>query len=187
MTDALSSEQLNQVINNTVVVILARPDLHSEWNKDLNHLLRQARAAGLEAEAIFVSAVINLLAHPDDVLPTGTQYDNAWDTIRHGLETGSLPGPAREEPSIDRLLETVVDAVVIALTEDSSHLPMLEEELHEMRATAAESGLMDLLHWLDNVVEIINGTDPRTLQPAADGAYAAHWQLLIERLESDHS
>lgn len=184
MIEALNEEQVNQVIHNTIVVMLARQDLQSEWQADLFDLLHQAQTADMIEEAIFLAAVIALLDSPDDELPTGTRYDPAWHAIRTGLDTGSLPGTSQSEISLDRLLQAVVNAIVTVRRDNPHQVDALEEELHEMRAAAAEAGAQDLLHWLDDTIEVLHGSDPAAIASAHTGMFADQWHTLTERLQS---
>jgi hypothetical protein len=45
MTLALTSDQVNQVVSNTTMVMLVRPDLLPEWRDNLMELLQQARSS----------------------------------------------------------------------------------------------------------------------------------------------
>jgi uncharacterized protein YbcC (UPF0753/DUF2309 family) len=187
MSLVLTSEQVNQVVSNTTLVLLVRPDLLPEWQENLMDLLRQARSAELYEEAIFVSAVLALLYAPGDTLPTGTIYDYAWQTILTGLQTG-MPQPAvsqGDEMTLDRLLNSVAEAVIAVMTQIPEQKDTIADELREMRGAAVEAQVDELIRWIDDLLALIAGTSPAELGGDQQGIYGAYWRLIMRSIETN--
>ncbi len=187
MAIALTSEQVNQIVSNTTLVLLVRPDLLTDWRNNLVDLLRQVRESNLHEEAIFVSAVLALLNAPDDTLPTGTPYDSAWQAILNGLHNGvpHRAGPPGESMTLDRLLESVADAVITVMTEIPDQIGAVVEELGTMRAAAVEADVPDLIRWIDDVLALLNGTLAEGQGDDHEGVYGAFWRLIARSIESN--
>jgi hypothetical protein len=185
MARALTSEQIRQMVNNTVVVLLARLDLLPEWQENLLDLLQQAREAHLDEEAIFVSAVLALLHSPGDTLPTGTVYDNAWQSIVTGLRTGNVqPALADDETmSLERLLDSMAEALVAVMTQVPDQKPTVAGELREIRAAAAQADVSALTNWLDDALAVLDGAPVQSLGQNHQGVYAAYWNEVIQKLQ----
>jgi hypothetical protein len=185
MAHALTSEQIRQVVNNTVVVMLARLDLLPEWQENLLDLLQQARDANLDEEAIFVSAVLALLHSPGDTLPTGTAYDYAWQSIVTGLRTGAVePAPAEEEAlSLDRLLSSMSDALIAVLTQVPDQRETVTDELREIRTAASQANVSELTNWLDDALAALDGTPVQSLGQNHQGIYAVYWNEVAQKLQ----
>ena len=181
MAYALTTEQVQQVVQNTVLVILARPDLLPDWQSNLNDLIGQMRAAALDDEAIFLAAVRVLLDRPADTLPTGTQYDQAWQAIITGLQTRSLPQAREESITLDRLLNSIVQAVTAVQTHAAEQRQAIYEELLQIQAAAVESEVPELVVWLDDALDVLDGAVPSERAHHHSGVYSAYWQSLIEK------
>lgn len=184
MAQALSSEQIDQITNNTLLVLLARPDLLDDWRDNLLELMKQAQQADLESEAIFAAALLSLLHSPNDSLPTGTEYDYAWEAIRTGLRTGSVQ-PADRAMSLDQLLGTVAELAIAVMTEAVDQKPVVARQIREIRISAAEADARELAVWLDDVLALLDGVPVEKLGAAHQGAYAAYWQALVQLLPRD--
>lgn len=185
MARVLTSEQVEQVINNTMVVMLVRPDLMPDWRNNLTDLLQQARDARLDEEAIFVSAVLTLLYSPEDTLPTGTTYDPAWQSLLSGLRTG-VRQPAAvegERMSLDRLLSSIAEAVIAVMTQAPEQKGMIVEELREMRTAAVKGSMSEMVAWVDDALEVLNGAAPRGLSYHHQGVYAAYWDAVTRSIQ----
>lgn len=184
MAYALTTEQVQQVVQNTVLVILARPDLLPDWQTNLSDLIRQMRAAALDDEAIFLAAVLALLDQPADTLPTGTQYDQAWEAIVTGLQTRSLPHAREETITLDRLLSSIVQAVTAVQTQAADQRQAVYEELLQIKAAALESQVPELVVWLDDALDVLDGADPAERTHHHTGVYSVYWQSLTENTPS---
>jgi hypothetical protein len=189
MTIALTPEQVNQVVSNTTLVLLIRPDLLPEWRNNLMDLLRQTRSTDMQEAAIFVSAVLALLHSPGDTLPTGTVYDYAWQAILTGLQTG-VPQPAAsqgEQMTLDRLLNSVTEAAVAVMTQVPQQKDAVADELREMRAAAVEAQVAELTRWIDDVLALLSGT-PSSDLPGEEhqGVYGAYWRLIVRSTETNN-
>ena len=183
MTQALTSEQVHQIVNNTLLVLLARPELRGEWRANLLDLLEQAREHALEDEMLFVAAVLSLLEKPNDRLPTGTVYDYAWEALLTGLATGRLqPLDDEDDFSLDRLLRSVAEALVAVLTTSPEQRDVVSREVQNMLQAAQHSEAPELQTWLADVLAVLEGTDPTTLGQHHDGLYAAYWQAIVTNL-----
>lgn len=188
MAQALTSDQVNQVINNTVLVILARPDLRSEWSSNLLTLLKQTREAALDEESVFLAAVLTLLDSPEDTLPTGTTYDRAWQSILIGLQTGVVQDSLHEGDqamSLDRLLNSIVQAVATVIRHATDQKAVIVSELQQMRRAAEEARVPELIDWLDDVLAVLHNTPPKTLSQRHQGIYAIYWTALMNSLQLD--
>ena len=186
MTQALSSEQVHQIVNNTLLVLLARPELREEWRDNLLDLLNQARQMQLEDETLFVAAVLSLLERPNDRLPTGTVYDYAWEALLTGLKTGRLqPLDDEGEFSLDRLLRSVAEALVAVHTTAPDQRDTVTKEVQNMLQAAQSSEATELQAWLTDVLAVLNGTNPATLTSNHEGLYAAYWQAIVANLPQD--
>ncbi len=186
MASLLTSEQVHQVINNTVVIILARPELLDEWHSNLFEIMKRARTASYEDEAIFLAAVLSLLRHPDDTLPTGTSYDQEWEALITGLQTGTLPGNDAEKEesiSVDQLLTSVVEALVAVMTQMPEQKAPISDELRQIRTAAAEGGISELTQWLDDALALLDGTPLDQLGMQNRGMYAEFWNVLVRQLK----
>ena len=188
MTLALTSEQINQVVSNTTLVLLVRPDLLPEWRESLVALLQQARSSDLHEEAIFVSAVLSLLYSPGDTLPTGTVYDYAWQSILTGLQTG-VPQPTAsqgDQMTLDRLLNSVSEAVIAVMTQVPDQKDAVATELRDMRIAAVDAQIADLIRWIDDVLALLAGT--LTAEGGADhqGVYGAYWRLIVRSIATNN-
>lgn len=181
MGRVLTAEQLDQVIHNTMVVLLVRPDLLPEWRTNLMDLLRQTRTSHLDEESIFVAAVLALLHSPDDTLPTGTNYDSAWQSLLTGLRTGVAQPSATqgERMALDRLLNSVAEAVVAVVTQVPAQREAVSVELSQMRRAAVEAGIRDLATWIDDALAVLDGAQPRSLVGSHQGVYAAYWDAIV--------
>jgi hypothetical protein len=186
MVNALTSEQVNQVINNTVIVILARPDLMMDWHENLTHLLHQAQNAEFDDEAIFIAAVMSLLHSPEDSLPTGTLYDRAWDAILSGVQTGTLQAAEEdaEAMTLERLLNSIIQAVMAAKSGSPEQKTGIEEEMRTIRAAASQADAHELIAWLDDILALLGGTPARQLGKNHQGVYANYWKALMQDLRS---
>ena len=185
MARALTAEQIRQVVNNTVVVMLARLDLLPEWQENLLDLLQQAREAHLDEEAIFVSAVLALLHSPSDTLPTGTVYDYAWQSILTGLRTGVTPPPPAEGDtlSLDRLLNSMAEALVAVMTQVPNQKDTVADELRGIRSAAAQAGVTELTDWLDDALALLDGAPAQSLGRNHQGVYADYWNVIAQKLQ----
>ncbi|HML23213.1 MAG TPA: hypothetical protein PKD09_16280 [Aggregatilinea sp.] len=186
MTQALSSEQVTQVVENTVYVLLGRPDLLVEWHTNLVDLLKQTQTMGMEDEELFLGAVLTLLHSPADRLPTGTRYDRAWDAIMVGLQTGVAGQSTSEGITLDQLLHSVIEAVTAILTRAPDQRDEIEAELAEIQAAAMEANIPELVSWLDDVRSLMSGTPIHELGHQHEGDYAAFWQQLVQSMESQY-
>lgn len=184
MAQALTSEQVTQVVENTVYVLLGRPDLVPEWHTNLVDLLRQSQSVGLEDEELFIGAVLTLLHSPGDRLPTGTRYDRAWDAIMVGLQTGVVGQSAAEGITLDRLLHSVVEAVTAILTRAPDQRDSIEAELVDMQTAATEAGLPELVRWLDDVRALMSGEPIHTLGHQHEDEYQTFWHMLVQRMNN---
>lgn len=184
MVQALTTEQVNQMVQNTMLVLLVRPDLTEEWHENLASLLQQAREASLEEEMLFVAALLTLLHSPDDSLPTGTSYDPAWRAVRMGLETGiAQPSQAESEAmSLERLLKSVVEAVVAVMTHNLNDRDAVFNELQKIRQAAVDAEVSELRHWLDDVLALLNGTPATDLGSGNEGVYGEYWRDIVSKL-----
>ncbi len=186
MSQALSSEQVTQVVENTVYVLLGRPDLLVEWHSSLVDLLKQTQSMGMEDEELFLSAVLTLLHSPSDRLPTGTRYDRAWDAIMIGMQTGVVNQGNTEGITLDQLMHSVVEAVTAILTRAPDQRDDIEGELAEIQSAAVEAGMTELVSWLDDVRSLMGGVPIHELGQQHEGDYAAFWQQLVQSLENEH-
>jgi len=181
MAQALSSDQVDQITNNTLLVLLARPDLLDEWQENLLALMQQAQEAGMEGEAIFAAAVASLLHFPDDSLPTGTDYDYAWEAILTGLQTGAIQ-PEDQAISLEQLLATVAELAVAVMTGASDQKTVIARHIREIRASAVAAEARELAVWLDDVLALLDGVPVDRLGAAHQDVYAAYWQALAQLL-----
>jgi hypothetical protein len=188
MTLALTSDQVNQVVSNTTMVMLVRPDLLPEWRDNLMELLHQARSSSMFEEAIFVSAVLALLSTPTDTLPTGTPYDHAWQSILTGLQSG-VPQPAAgqgEQMTLDRLLNSVAEAVIAVMTQVPDQKDAVADEMREMRGAAVEAKVSELTRWIDDLLEMLKGTPLNELSGEEhQGIYGAYWRLIVRTIQNN--
>lgn len=188
MTLALTAEQINQVVSNTTLVLLVRPDLLPEWRENLMALLQQARTSDLHEEAIFVSAVLSLLYSPGDTLPTGTVYDYAWQSILTGLQTG-VPQPTAnqgDQMTLDRLLNSVSEAVIAVMTQVPEQKNAVAGELREMRSAAVDAQVTELINWIDDVLALVAGTTVAETGENHQGIYGAYWRLIIRSIATNN-
>ena len=188
MTLALTSEQVNQVVSNTTLVLLVRPDLLPEWRENLMALLQQARSSDLHEEAIFVSAVLSLLNSPGDTLPTGTVYDFAWQSILTGLQTG-VPQPAAsqgDQMTLDRLLNSVSEAVIAVMTQVPDQKDAVTAELRDMRIAAVDAQIADFIRWIDDVLALLAGTTTAESGQDHQGVYGAYWRLIVRSISTNN-
>jgi hypothetical protein len=188
MSLAFTSEQVNQVVSNTTLVLLVRPDLLPEWRENLMALLQQARSSDLHEEAIFVSAVLSLLYSPGDTLPTGTEYDYAWQSILTGLQTG-VPQPTAsqgEQMTLDRLLNSVSEAVIAVMTQVPDQKDVVANELREMRIAAVDAQITDLIRWIDDVLALLGGNLTAGMGENHQGVYGAYWRLIVRSITTDN-
>lgn len=184
MAYALTSEQVQQVVQNTVLVALARSDLLPDWRANLGDLIQQMRAAALDDEAIFLAAVLALLDRPTDTLPTGTQYDQAWQAIVTGLQTGSLP-PARDETvTLDRLLGSVAQAISAVQSHAADQWQAVYEELLHIKAAALEAEAPELVVWIDDALDVLDGAEAAERAHHHVGIYGAYWQTVVDNSPS---
>lgn len=185
----LTSEQVKQIVNNTVIVLLARADMIDEWQVSLSDLLAQARRSNLDDESVFVAAVITLLGHPDDTLPTGTSYDRAWESILVGLQTGVVqddePVDDPDGLSLDRLLKSIAEAAITVLTRAPEQKSVIEAELHQIRSSADEADLVELSAWLNDVLALLSGANPANMGTNHQGVYSIYWNALVQNLSRD--
>jgi hypothetical protein len=185
MVRVLTAEQLDQIISNTMVVMLVRSDLMADWRNNLLDLLRQARVSQLDEEAIFVAAVLNLLYSPDDTLPTGTVYDSSWQSLLTSLRTGVRPPAATEsrEMTLDRLLNTVTEAVVSVLTETPDQLDSVNEELNQMLTAASNSSMREMVIWIEDALAVLQGVSPHHLSDHHQGVYSTYWETIVSSVQ----
>jgi hypothetical protein len=185
MNTALTTEQVNRVVENTVIVLLDRADLLAEWHANLYELLTQTRAQHLDDESIFIAAVLALLHSPRDALPTGTAYDRAWEAILIGLQTGSvqsLEDENTEVMTIDRLLKSVAEAVVTVMLHQPGQKEAIAGEIRNMYSAANDAGAPDLANWLADILALLNGAPAHLLGSAHVGIYAQYWDALARAL-----
>jgi hypothetical protein len=188
MANALTGEQIQRVVDNTVLVLLVRPDLMEEWQSNLMTLLEQAQQADLEEEAIFIAAVLTLLHYPDDSLLTGTRYDHAWEHLQVGLQTGSSHAVDQSESmTLDHLLGSIVEAIVTikkqAPAQQNTVRGELQGELKQIKAAAVEAKVGELVAWLDDAAAVLEGESVHNIQHGHQGVYASYWQVLAQNLD----
>jgi len=183
VTQALTSEQVHQIVNNTLLVLLARPELQREWRANLLDLLKQAREQALEDEMLFVAAVLSLLEKPNDRLPTGTAYDYAWEALLTGLKTGRLQ-PLDDEDgfSLEHLLRSVAEALVAVFTTSPNQRDVVTREVQNMLQAAQDSNVPELETWLADALAVLNGADPIALAQHHEGLYGAYWQAIVANI-----
>lgn len=183
---ALSPDQINNIVNNTMVVLLARPDLLPDWHENLLDLLRQTREHALEEEMLFVAAVVTLLNSPDDTLPTGTSYDYAWQSLLSGLATGVVqPMAQNDDEALEQLLQSVAEAVVVVMTTAPDHRDAIRGEIEEIRESSRHAGLPGLTAWLDDLLALLTGTPLSALTREHSDRYGAYWDAIVSRLNGD--
>lgn len=185
MNAVLTTDQVNQVVNNTTTVLLVRPDLIGEWRTNLMDLLVQTRTASLDEEAIFVAAVLALLHSPHDSMPTGTVYDYAWNTILIGLQTGQTQPAAshdEEQITIERLLQSIAEALVAVMTERPQQKDAVASELREMRAAAIDADVPELKSWLDDGLALLRGAAIDKLGANHIGIYDEYWRAIVREI-----
>ncbi len=184
MAHVLTEEQVEQVVNNTLLVLLARPDRIPEWHETLVDLLGQSEQAQLDEEALFVAAVLALLHSPDDILPTGTAYDHAWQMLLSSLRTGRLRAarPEFEQLSLKQMLRSIADAVVTVLIETHDYKEAVINELQEIRHASEQAGEAELTRWLNDVLLLAGGTPPDELGQCHSELYAEAWNAIIRRV-----
>ena len=184
MGTGLTSEQMQQIVNNTVAVLLARPDLLPEWHANLYNLMRQAQSASLEDEALFAAAVLALLHVPEDELPTGTPYDYVWQAILTSLQTGVIQtiGEPDDTVTVKRLLQSVTEATVAVLTQMPEQKNEVRSQVVEMRLAALQAEVDELTRWLDDVLKLLEGQDVGTLGEGHRGMYAAYWNAVVKNM-----
>ncbi len=186
MPNALTTDQVNHIINNTMVVLLARPDLLPDWRANLQDLLQQARSQGLEDEMLFVAAVLTLLDAPDDTLPTGTVYDYAWESLLTSLSSGiAQPVDDARDDSLDRLLRSVAEAVVAVLTHAPDHKEAIADEIRQIHSTALDANAPELAAWLGDLLALLDGTPPDALGTQHQDIFAAYWDAIVRSLGAD--
>ena len=183
MAYGLTSDQVHRVVNNTLLVLLSRPDLMPEWQTNLRNLLDQTRSAELEDEAIFVAAVLTLLTSPDDSLPTGTVYDTAWQSLVSGLRSGVARPAATEgeSMSLDRLLGSIAEAVIAVMAQMPEQRDYIAHELRQMRAASTQGEMEELVAWLDDTLALMEGTPPQELGQRHQGVYGAYWDAILQQ------
>lgn len=185
MAHALSQDQISNIVNNTVVVLLARPDLFEDWSANLQGLLKQTREKALEDEMLFVAAVLTLLHSPDDTLPTGTVYDYAWDTLLISLSTGiAQPLDQDSGETLDRLLRSVAEAVVTVITQVPNQKDTVQREIGEIRQAARDAEAAELETWLEDLLALLDGAPAVEMGKRHQGVYAAYWDAIIAALKS---
>lgn len=184
MTQVLTNDQVTQMVQNTMVVLLARPDLKPEWHINLMNLLRQTRDAQMEDEMFFIAAVLTLLHSPGDTLATGTLYDHAWRTLLTALQTGVVE-PANggtEAVTVERLLQSVTQAVVTVMNDSPQHAAQLADEVREMRASAVVAEIEPLVAWLSDALQLLEGKPLDTIGTGHSGIFGEYWQYIVKRL-----
>lgn len=184
MAYALTSEQVQQVVQNTVLVALARSDLLPDWRANLGDLIQQMRAAALDDEAIFLAAVLALLDRPTDTLPTGTRYDQAWQAIVTSLQTGSLPSAREETVTLDRLLESIAQAISAVQTHAPDQHQAVYEELMHIKAAALEAKVPELVVWIDDALDVLDGAEAAERAHHHAGMYSVYWQTVVDNSPS---
>lgn len=183
MANALTSNQLEQIISNTVAVLLARPDLLPDWHANLFALLKQTQESHLEDEELFVAAVLALIHSPEDTLPTGTAYDNAWQAILTSLQTGVIQSAEEDETAtIKRLLQSVAEAVVAVQTRLPEQKDSVIEQVHDLQDAAVKAEVDELVRWLDDILKVLDGQPPEMFGNGHTDVYAAYWEALVESL-----
>lgn len=182
MVHALTGEQVGQIVNQTILVLLARPELVGEWRANLLSLLQQAREQVLEDEMIFVAAVISLLNSPRDRLPTGTVYDYAWESLLAGLATGGDVPVASE---LDQLLLSIAQATLAVLKHAPDQRELVAQEVQSVFDAAHEADMPELIAWLTDVLALLNGAAPDGLGAPHQGVYAAYWDALVRNLMTE--
>ncbi|NDJ79115.1 MAG: hypothetical protein GYB65_22935 [Chloroflexi bacterium] len=187
MTRALTADLLNRIIDNTVVVLLVRPEMLPEWDANLLMLMREVQQAGLDDEAIFLASVLALLHEPGDSLPTGTLYDHAWEQLLIGLQTGVAQSSSSngEAMTLDQALGWVVEAVTAVLTREAEQKDMIQQGLVQMRQAAEDADIPELVAWLSHAMDVLEGKAPRDLSHLHEGVYAAYWNVLVQNLGED--
>jgi hypothetical protein len=186
MAYALTTEQVDQIVNNTMLVLMVRPDLMPEWRTNLENLLQQTQQYEMDDEAIFVAAVLTALHKPTDTLPTGTLYDHAWQSIVVGLQTGvAQPTSAEAESlSLDRLLNSVAEALITVMTEVPEQKEAVISELHDMRTAATDAQIDELIAWIDDALALLHGTPAADLEQQHQGVYATYWDAVIQHIQA---
>lgn len=186
MSHALTMDQVGQIVNNTMLVLLARPDLLPDWRANLQDLMQQARIQEMEDEMLFVAAVLTLLHSPDDKLPTGTVYDYAWESLLVSLTTGVAQPLDRDENgiSLERLLRSVAEAVVAVMSHTPVKTDTIKAEIMQMRAAAVDAAVPELVAWVDDAVALLDGAAPDELGHAHKGIFATYWDAIIQAIQS---
>lgn len=186
MVYALTSEQVEQMVENTLLVLLGRPELLPQWQDSLISLLSQAQAASLDDEAVFIAAVLTLLNYPEDRLPTGTAYDRAWESIMIGVQTGMVQSSHTSEETdqmtLDRLLASVVEAAVAMVNRSPEERKIIQQELFQMRTAAIEANVNELVAWIDDILRLLGGQPLVELGLDHTGVYAVYWEMLRQKL-----
>ncbi len=185
MTQVLSNDQVTQIIQTTMIVLLARPELKPDWQINLAALLQQARDEELEDEMLFVAAVLSLLHSPGDTLPTGTVYDSAWRALLSALQTGIVQEVGESESesfTLENLLESVAQAVVTIMRHEPSRAGQLAEEVRAIRSSSVEAGIEPLVTWLDDVLLLLDGRSPATLNSRHTEMFERYWRFIVDRL-----
>ncbi|MCD4686610.1 MAG: hypothetical protein K8S97_11805 [Anaerolineae bacterium] len=186
MSHALTMDQVGQIVNNTMLVLLARPDLMPDWRANLQDLMVQSRVQQMEDEMLFVAAVLTLLHSPDDKLPTGTAYDYAWESLLISLATGVAQPLDREEEgiSLERLLRSVAEAVVAVVTHAPEQKDTIQTEILQMRAAAENAAVPELIAWVDDALALLGGAALDDLDQQHQGIYATYWDAITQAIQS---
>ena len=178
----LGAAQVDQVVHNTLLALREQPGLLPDWQTVLDELLRHLQTAHLDDESVFLAAVLTLLASPTDTLPTGTQYDNAWQELVDGLRTTAAASVRADTSTLDGLLKMVAEAALAVLTDAPAQRPVVAQQIDELRAAASASGMEPLAGWLGDVAALLSGTAADAREGAHEGVYHDYWHALLDHL-----
>jgi hypothetical protein len=89
--------------------------------------------------------------------------------------------------TLDRLLNSVAEAVIAVMTEVPDQRAAVADELREMRGAASDGQVVELIRWIDDLLALLDG------KPGLDrsgeghqGIYGAYWRLIMRSIQNNN-
>ncbi|TVR19505.1 MAG: hypothetical protein EA396_12430 [Anaerolineaceae bacterium] len=183
----LTADEMEPILQNTVVVMTAMPEKREEWLQTVNGRMQGVPEGD---DSAFLSAIVGLLKDEDATLSADNKHHAVWTAIQAGISDGgqsapSTPPPQQVDISTEQLQEMVQNIAHI-LQHDTDQKPVLRGIVNHNRNIAVGIGDKTAAAFFDAVVSLIDADGVDSVPtPTLDGAFAVAWTALLKMLQSD--
>jgi hypothetical protein len=164
----LTTEQLQMIAANTLMVLTTAPDKLPQWRTGLRTSYQQAQRANAQAEIELFAALLALLDHVPPSLSPTNPYAGMVQAIQSQLAKGEPPAEDKDEEDIPEDLAQAVQALLQA-----QELPALRQVIEQHQKQLFTPEAIELLDSLAN--------EANTRGTRQDAQVLAFYATLLQR------